>query len=88
MWQTIERDLKEVLDPHYYRKKYENMSELNAKLRRENKINANTYVDEKTGRISLKIPLIKPNYGFEKKMTRKTAKVNYECNKFIFKNIF
>ena len=64
------------------------MSELNAKLRRENKINANTYVDEKTGRISLKIPLIKPNYGFEKKMTRKAAKVNYECNKFIFKNIF
>jgi hypothetical protein len=88
LWQTIERDLKEVLDPHYYRKKYQNMSEHNAKLRRENKINANTYIDERTGKMSLKIPLIKPSYGMEKKMTRKTAKVNYECKKFLFKNYF
>jgi hypothetical protein len=88
LWQTIERDLKEVLDPHYYSKKYQRMRDHNARLRSENKINANTYKDERTGKMSLIIPLIKPNYALEKKkMTRKTAKVNYECKLFFLLNI-
>jgi hypothetical protein len=39
LWQLIDRDLKEVLDPHYYAKKYD-------KIKQQNLIKSKTYTKD------------------------------------------
>ena len=89
LWNNIENDLNEVLDPHFHKKKYEKMTILNKKVKPVESVisqvlsfkdSPQNLVKKYSSKLSMKNMPIKPIVSIDrKKLTRRTTKNANEC---------